>query len=349
MSKVAIITDTHIGKKAFDRNLNEYFLRFMENTFFPEIEKRGIKHIIHLGDLFDRREYIDFDVLNSWRGRVFDRLKNYKFQILVGNHDCYYKNTNKINSLYELLYGYTWAEIHIDPVVMNFPENDVLFLPWISPENQKQSMDLIQSTNAKFVMGHLEVQGFKMNSGIESQHGLDPKIFDRFKRVLTGHFHCRSTNGKIVYLGSPYPMDWGDYGDLRGFNIFDLNTGELEFVENPESIFMRVDYTDSLEFDTTRVVDKFVKVAVIEKNDAARFEKFMIGINQSNPISIAVVESFLDEINSGNDPEAPIDAKDTLQIIYDYVDNAGIEKKTEIKEIFHDLYIGAIEQMRSGS
>ena len=61
--KIAIITDTHYGCRRSSKVFHDYFQKFYDDIFFPELEKRGIKECIHMGDAFDNRKSIDFWVL----------------------------------------------------------------------------------------------------------------------------------------------------------------------------------------------------------------------------------------------------------------------------------------------
>ena len=62
--KIAIITDTHFGGRRGSKVFHDFFQKFYDNIFFPELEKRGIKYCIHMGDAFDNRKNIDFWSLN---------------------------------------------------------------------------------------------------------------------------------------------------------------------------------------------------------------------------------------------------------------------------------------------
>ena len=75
MTKIALVTDTHFGARSDSIPFDNFFRRFYEEIFFPEIDKRGIKHIIHLGDCFDRRKYVNFNTLSSCRNYFFDEIK----------------------------------------------------------------------------------------------------------------------------------------------------------------------------------------------------------------------------------------------------------------------------------
>ena len=62
MTQVALITDQHFGARGDSKAFDDFFRKFYEKCFFPEIDKRGIKTVFCLGDTFDRRKYINFQL-----------------------------------------------------------------------------------------------------------------------------------------------------------------------------------------------------------------------------------------------------------------------------------------------
>ena len=108
-------------------------------------------------------------------------------------------------------------------------------------------MDTLKLTEATICMGHFEIEGFQMYRGAPSHDGLEPKMFDKFDMVFSGHYHHKSSRKNIHYLGNPYELTWQDYDDPRGCHIFDLKTHELEFIQNPNRMFIKIVYDDKLE------------------------------------------------------------------------------------------------------
>mgnify|MGYP000157954734 FL=1 len=161
--KIALINDTHNGV----RNSSEIFLKnaqtFYENIFFPECEKHNITQIVHLGDYYDHRKFVNFKALNHNRKHFLNevRSRGMKMDIIPGNHDTYYKNTNDLNSLKECL-GHYMNEIHIvmEPRVMEYGSLKMALLPWICNENYETSMKFIRECKADWLGGHLELNGF---------------------------------------------------------------------------------------------------------------------------------------------------------------------------------------------
>ena len=63
--KIALVTDTHFGARSDSQAFDAYFKKFYQEVFFSEIDKRKITKIIHLGDCFDRRKYVNFNSLQE--------------------------------------------------------------------------------------------------------------------------------------------------------------------------------------------------------------------------------------------------------------------------------------------
>ena len=65
------------------------------------MEERGISNVLQVGDFVDRRKFISFVTLNHVREKIFgeSHKRGITWDILVGNHDTPYKNTNEINSI----------------------------------------------------------------------------------------------------------------------------------------------------------------------------------------------------------------------------------------------------------
>ena len=68
--KFAILNDTHCGVRGDMIEMSKYQGRFYNEVFFPYLDEHDIKHIVHLGDYFDRRKYINFA---SMKPRTFHR------------------------------------------------------------------------------------------------------------------------------------------------------------------------------------------------------------------------------------------------------------------------------------
>ena len=354
--KIALITDTHAGARNDAAAFNEYFLKFYREIFFPYLDSHPeIETIVHLGDVFDRRKYVNFQTLESWRTNVFEKLEAWRLQkegrtihIIIGNHDTFFKNTNTTNSVTELLGKYNW-DVYKDPTTINLGGTDVCIVPWICEETHNPTLIELQKTQAQICMGHLELIGFDMFAGQTNlDHGYDPQLFNKFDRVFSGHFHHKSSKGNIDYLGSPYPMIWSDWGDRRGFHVFDTDTRDIEFIENPFQIFHKLFYNDTKETfesimnqDFAALTGMYLKVIVQKKVNPYWFDQFIEALQKASPCDISIVEGSFED--SGETEDDVDEAKDTLTILMEYVDSLGLESGQEdLKQVLRDLYIEAL-------
>jgi DNA repair exonuclease SbcCD nuclease subunit len=345
MTKLCLVTDTHFGARSDSIPFDNFFRRFYEEVFFPEIDKRGIRHIVHLGDCFDRRKYINFNTLSSCRSYFFDEIKkrNIELHMIVGNHDTFFKNTNDVNSPRLLLKDYEFNVIDT-PSELEFDDGSKIFMmPWICTDNYNQSMEAIKTTNAQVLFGHLEIAGFQMYKGHENGDGFDPRIFEKFDLVCSGHFHHRSSNGNINYLGNPYELTWADFEDPRGFHIFDTSKRSLEFIQNPFTIFSKIYYDDTKEikYSTEDFENKHLKLIVVNKTDYYAFDKFVEEIYKANPLELKIIED-LSEFESDAMGDQEVDLEDTITLLSQYVDSLDTEAdKDRIKTLMKTLYVEA--------
>ena len=341
--KIAIITDTHYGARKGSKHLHEYFEKFYDDIFFPSLEECGIDTIIHMGDIFDSRKSIDYQSLEWAKRVVFEPLKKYKVYAITGNHDCYYKDTNYVNSPELLLKDYTNIKTYSKATEIKIDKLKILLLPWICSENYEYSLDLIKKTTSKVVMGHLELNGFRATRGHMMETGMDINIFDKFEKVFSGHFHTRSENGKIFYLGNPYEMFWNDVNDPRGFHIFDTETLTHTPINNPYKLFYNVYYEDTNYklFNATEYENKIVKVIVRKKSKPKDFDKFIDKLYSVGVQDLKIIENF--DIQENEDFEVD-EEENTLSILNRYIDESEFQyDKNIIKGIFQDLYRQACE------
>jgi DNA repair exonuclease SbcCD nuclease subunit len=341
--KIAILTDTHYGAKKGSKYLHDYFELFYKNIFFPTLEENEVKTVIHMGDAFDSRKSIDYQSLEWAKRVVFNPLKKYDVHMIIGNHDTYYKNTNNVNSPELLLQTYSNIKTYSNPAEINIGGLNILLIPWINQENEASTLKMIERTNSKCAMGHLEFQGFRVNRQLVMEHGLDSNIFKNFTKVFSGHYHTRSDNGRIFYLGNPYEMYWTDVNDTRGFHIFDTETLEHTPINNPYKLFYNIYYEDTPYqiFDATEYKSKIVKVIVRKKSKPKDFEKFIDKLYTVGIQELKIIENF--DIQENEEFEISED-ENTLTILNRYIEESEFEfDKTIIKGIFQDLYQQACE------
>ena len=343
--KVAIITDQHFGARKSSKFFHNYFKKFYDNVFFPYLKENKITTIVNMGDTFDNRRNIDISSLEWAKVNYFNPLREMGITIhtVIGNHDIYYKNTNDVSSVSLLLKEYDNVIIYPETQEIKLGRLKILLVPWINQENEKISIDAIKKSKAKIAMGHLELNGFQATRGHMMEDGMDIKYFDKFDKVYSGHYHTRSTDGKIYYLGNPYEMFWNDVKDDRGFHIFDTETLEHTPVNNPYRLFYNVYYDDTNYklFNATEYKDKIVKVIVKKKTNQKQFEKFIDKLSAIGVQELKIVENFNIQ---GNDDFEVEETENTISILNRYIDESEIDcDKSIIKGILRKIYSQACE------
>ena len=345
--KVAIITDQHFGARNDSIAFLDFFEKFYDNTFFTALDANNISTVLVLGDTFDRRKYVNFYALDRAKKMFFDKLeeRGIRVHMLAGNHDTYYKNTNEVNSPDLLLVEYGNIDVISKPETIVIDGTSICMMPWICPENYQESLDHIKNTKAEICMGHFEIAGFAMYRGMESHDGLAKETFEKFDMVFSGHYHHRSSDKHIHYLGNPYELTWQDYNDPRGFHLFDLDTRELEFICNPYRMFERIEYNDKdqepVDLDALELEQKYVKLVVVNKNDFYKFDKFIQKLYNKGCHEIKIIED-MSEFQDGEIGEE-INLEDTLSVLSHYVDSIETDvDKEQIKTYMRTLYTEAI-------
>lgn len=345
--KIAIINDTHAGVK----NGSDIFLnhtdKFYNEVFFPYLLENGIKNIIHLGDYFEHRKFVNLKVLNHNRKSFIDKLYEYDItmDLIPGNHDVYYKNTNELNSIQQLLSQYNdRIHIHMDPISKLFGNINIALMPWITNDNYDQSMDFITNTNASILMGHLELNGFKLmgNSSLES-HGMNADLFKRFESVYSGHYHTKSSKGNVTYLGTQFELTWSDAGDPKYFHVLDTNTREIDAIKNPFSLFHKLYYDSDNEpqLNAEKIEGTYVKVVITNKKDLYAFDKFMEKLHDLNPHEVRIIENFT-EYSGENVNDEDISTVDTPTLLSSYIDATETTLNTNtLKKMMNELYTEA--------
>jgi len=346
--KIAILNDTHAGMRNSSDIFINYQDKFYSDVFFPYLKEHNIKQIIHLGDYYDHRKFINFKAQNANRKMFLNVLKaeGIHMDIIPGNHDVFYKNTNELCSLKELL-GYYTSNVNIimKPKVMDYDGCAVALVPWINSENYAESIQFIKTCKASILGAHLELVGFDMMKGMPNAHGMTTEHFDRFEMVLSGHFHTKSSRGAIHYLGSQMEFTWADCEDPKYFHVLDTESRELTPVRNPHTIFEKVVYNDAKldynKYDTKTLRDKFVKVIVSQKNDPYMFDIFIDRIQKEDIHELKVAETF-EEFVGDNVQDDTVSVEDTTQLLDSYIEAVDTTlDKNKLKSLMRNLYVEA--------
>jgi len=332
--KIALLNDTHFGARNDSPAFLDYFMRFYNEIFFPYCKENNIKTLIHLGDVVDRRKFINFKTAHTFRQDFMHRLykEGIDTHIILGNHDTYYKNTNEVNAINELCTTYDGIKepwIYDKAVTKNFGGTDICLIPWICDDNYEHSINEIETSKAQIALGHLEIKGFEMHSGHMNMQGLDKSMFHRFEKVLSGHFHKKSDDGHIYYLGTQY---------------------EITRVPNPMRIHKKLIYNDKdndyMNMDLSQFKDTFVKVFVTNKTNEEMFNSLIDRLhNTVDTHEVNIIEDLNTDITASVKEDILEQGEDTLTFLGNYVEQIDSNlDKHKLKNVIKDLYTEASER-----
>jgi len=235
--KYIIMNDVHFGV----RNGSQAFMVYQSKVYNSIIKyavKNSITHLVILGDVFDKRKTIDFSVY-QFALDIFKRFADNGINIIIslGNHDVYYKDTNKLNSPEMLLGHLPNVKVLTECGVLDDTHN-IGIMPWITQDNSEECQTFIKDNKFDALLGHFEISGFVMHKGgITLNHGLKQGLFSHHKNVYSGHYHYKSNIGNIQYLGSQFQFTWSDADDTKFFHVLDSNTGFIQTIAIEEQMY----------------------------------------------------------------------------------------------------------------
>jgi len=230
MNKVAIFSDLHLGV----HQNSSYWLdiAFKWGKWFnQELDKNNITDVIFCGDFFHYRDEISLVSLDA--ANVFlDLLSDKHVYMITGNHDCYYKESSEVNSL-SIFKGRSNITVYDKLTQITLKNGKTLtYCPWGTQISDIPPSDVL--------IGHFELQNFKMNAYKICETGDDPELLlSKAPLVFSGHFHSRDEKtfgkNKIIYVGNPFQMDFADAHQTKGYYIFDTNSFDYTFVPNKDT------------------------------------------------------------------------------------------------------------------
>ena len=342
--RIAVISDQHFGLKNDSQLFLDYSFKFYEDVFFPYLREYNISTVISMGDLLDRRKYVNFSTLSQVKKRFFAPMNEMgvKIHCIPGNHDTFWKNTNDLNSLRELFHN----DIHLyeTPTEVDFDGTKILFVPWIATANKTECMAALGSSSATILVGHLELDGYEVMRGVKHHGGMEGSVLNRFDVVMSGHFHCKQHCNNIWYLGTQYDLTFSDVSERKGFHIFDTDTRELTFVENPYKMYHKMYYNDAeidyTEFPCERYKDCYLRLVVTRKTNDMVFGSLCESLVAAGVSNLSIVEEMSEEASTGDQLDL---SKGTIELINDTIDETEIGvNKEKLKAVIRELYVDSL-------
>ncbi len=357
INEFLFLGDTHWGARGDNPIIQAMQVRYFKEYLFPYILNNGIKTVIQFGDLMDKRKSTNHETLYTMRTEFLDFFENNKITliVLVGNHDIYYRESNQISTIEEFLRGYKYCIPITKPARINTGHGTKIdIIPWINDENKVETANFINNSNSEYCIGHFEFSGFKFaKNGQVAEKGMGTALFKKYKHVYSGHFHTRSTQGNITYIGTPYELTWSDYDDPKGVTIFNGEDGSTKFIENPLTLHNRIVYNDAVNdynkydySDFSKFEGMLVEVHVNTRTKKKQFATFMKEVYNSKPANVEVVDN-TNKVTYESDitVNASTDTKTLLDNGVDSVQKQSTElSKEKLQKIADEIYSEAQNQ-----
>lgn len=347
--KFLLSADWHLGKgsisdvagahKNKSKSLGHLFLGktfevmdHMFNKYADQVDAFGI-----LGDLNDRRIVSNNEVTYETI-RFFERHKDKRIFIIIGNHDVYYNDHNIVNTIFYLEMMF--------PNITIVPENtltvdNVLMVNWVTEENKKVIEDEMEKTNCKYLFGHFDVVGANLGSGRISVKGYDPKSFSKFNNVFTGHYHTQNTIENVVYIGNPIQTKISEANEDKGVIILDTETGEWHRDNYPLTVFNCIHFDDVNGIEDFSIYSDQVVELTIDKSSelytAVEHERLIKGIKEYSVDTRIIVKNILGKKDDVEElVNDKVDISDPKNVLNTELSKYDIGE--DVKSYVHTLY-----------
>jgi len=341
MGKIILCGDLHFGVKATIPEFVAYQEGELDNLVKHAVEN-NIKTVCFLGDVFNDRKNIYVKTIRSLKRkfREYGETTDINFVIIIGNHDSFFKNTNRVNSPRELLGDTPQDNIYIiddDPEEMFYDNTRCLLMPWMTKDSFEENISSLKVSTAEYCFGHFEIDGFVMNNNNKCKSTLKRSHFKNFKKVFSGHFHTGSSKGNIIYTGSLCELDWNDFGIKKGFYTLDTENHDIEFIESKNKIFHKIMVGEKFKFSSIKdLKDCFLKIYINSKLTTQ--ENVKLGNLISQNISYELIDNTIlndvEDIDIGDNE----DLSDIIMSCVETQDDIDDDDKKKVIELLNSSY-----------
>jgi len=329
--KVIVVGDLHFGMKGFNDKFFDNQLRFFNEQVFPYMRENNINEIIQLGDWLDNRKNMDIKFFNRIVNEFLETLKEngFKFTTFLGNHDIYFNSKLDVNLVkhFETLYPEN-VKVYSNRTKVKYGDMKYMFVPWVTDKGVRLS----ELRTVDVLFGHFEIKNFEMVKGHKDEKSsLSTDYFKKapsLKRVVSGHYHVQGNDGFVMYAGTPYQLNWGDYQTSRGFFVFEGS--DYEFIENVSSAkYIKIKYDCNSE--------SIIEISGLE-DEPLFFENVRQIKNSGIDLTKHKVKFF---INDSKDKEY----ESVIFLLHEMGVEMDIINNVEISDLIGTDYVGEIDNV----
>lgn len=307
-NKVLFFSDLHLGVHQNSQTWHKICLDLAE-WIDCVMKSYKLDTIFFAGDVFHDRHEIGVNTLHVAKN-FFNTLKDYQIHLVPGNHDAFLSSTVEVNSV-EILEREN-IFVYTQPTTVQVSDKLVTFCPWKTAVKELKPVDML--------VGHFEIMNFKMNATKVCDHGDNSAdLLEKAKAIITGHFHLREhrtyEDKYVLYLGSPYEMDFGDRDQQKGVSIIDFDDlTKVTFEENnktPKHFRLKISELIQKKYKDLQLLinNNIVSLYVDNKIDTLTLDLLIKKLTQYNPLQFRTEFNILDT--------AQVDTKDIKKLSID--------------------------------
>lgn len=339
-TKIAIFSDLHLGVH-MNRTMWHNIALDWAKWFTGELEEKNITKVFFCGDFFHSRSEITVDTLHV-ASDLLDMFNNFELHMIAGNHDSYYKHNSSVNSI-SILKGRSNIKIYDKPQIIQINNKEMMFCPWGTTLDKMSVCDI--------VFGHFEIESFKMNSYKVCEEGFKSNDLTKFAPlVVSGHFHLREErkyeNGTILYVGSPFELDFGDTQSSKGYYILDTNDLSYKFYSNNISPkHQKITLSNLIQIDDFNnkapelLSNNIVKLVIDKKIEGKDLEKLSLKLNSFHPLNIELDQTYNFSLFTQDQiSDVDLSGINMSKAITEFVDMLDIQNKKDVIEYTLSLY-----------
>jgi hypothetical protein len=264
---IYMLGDLHFGVKS---NSIEWFniqKSFLIDWFISQLKEDGFDPscdiLMQAGDWNHSRESVNVRLSNSSLDifNILSRTFKKGIHIILGNHDVYYKDRNDVHSLREVDIIYDNIKIYEKPELLTINDKHrFLMLPWEHDNSILSETVSKYQGKADYVLCHADIKDFRLNKWTKLESGLSRSSLSNFKKIYSGHIHIRQSYKNMTYIGTPFHLDRGDVGNIKGYYKLNVESDTIveTFHENTYSPnFVKYDAVDILNKSISDVKSLF--------------------------------------------------------------------------------------------
>lgn len=326
----AVFTDLHLGVHQNSTAWHNIGLRWAD-WFVEELKKNKITNIIFAGDFFHSRSEISVNTIHT-AATLLDKFKDFELYMIVGNHDSYYKQKAEVHSL-SILSGYSNVTIFDKVATKKISDKTVTFCPW--------GFNMADIPVSDILFGHFEIESFQMNAHKLCEDGIKPiNLLDKSSLIFSGHFHMNEEreydNGKIIYIGSPFQLDFGERDCKKGYYVIDFDTLNYTFYENTVTpvhkkyFISEVLDGEDLKPDFLDILhNNFIRLVIDIKIDQKKLDEIIHKVNSCEPATFNI-DPLIDFDLVAEQETSDLSGIDISKAIVEFVNLLDIEQKEEV-------------------